>query len=201
MGAENIAGYKSLPEGTFVKITLRDALVTYSEVHQVKGDIYGHTYIQDDSGAMGIVGWGGTPLKTNEILNGHLYGYGTGTDMFSSCQYTSFDNLVTGTLPVAPKEIGSIDEMLNDDNLSSIVSLDGVTLYGGYARKDGTAVKYIYAPTVSAPAARVSTRAARAASGDTYCITGILQKEQGGIPTDATVCTRRHGHRCRICGQ
>lgn len=171
--AHDIAAYRALPENTFTKLILNNALVTYSEIHDAKGDTYGHTYIQDESGAMGIVGWGGTPLKTNDILNGSIIGYTSADGNFTKCEFTSFDNLVTGTATPEPTVAGTIDEVLDDNNLNTLVTLTGVTVNDGYATKDGVSIKIVYAPTMAAEPAMAGRKNANATALD---ITGILQK-------------------------
>ncbi|CDF22010.1 putative uncharacterized protein [Prevotella sp. CAG:617] len=69
----SMAAYRALPENTFTRLQLRDALVTYSELTSGKGgDWYQYIYLRDSTGAIGMEGYGSVPLHTGDVLNGSV---------------------------------------------------------------------------------------------------------------------------------
>lgn len=171
--AENIAAYKSLPQGTFVKLMFKDALVTYSQVRPAKGDTYEKTFIRDDSGALRFETWGCTGVSTGDVLNGPFYCEADEGGVLSFCQYSDFTNIITGKAEVSPVEVEGIAEILDDCNLGERYAVSGVYFHDGYVHKNGASVKYekiddsIYIP-YNAP----RTRAAE----ELYDIDAVLKK-------------------------
>ena len=174
----SMAAYRALPENTFTRLQLRDALVTYSELTPGKGgDWYQYIYLRDSTGAIGMEGYGSVPLHTGDVLNGSVVLDSRTDGGWWSTEYTSFDSLATGYREPEPVWVESVSELLDSCWLCQLVTLSGVTVSEGYACRDGASILLD----------KVSTMRTLFPTGNVpddpeaeYDITGIVQPVYGG---------------------
>lgn len=175
----SMAAYRALPENTFTRLQLRDALVTYSELTPGKGgDWYQYIYLRDSTGAIGMEGYGSVPLHTGDVLNGSVVLDSRTDGGWWSTEYTSFDSLATGYREPEPIVVESVSELLDSCWLCQLVTLSGVTVSEGYARRDGASILLDKVSTMRTlfPS---GTNTAENPEAE-YDITGIVQPVYGG---------------------
>ena len=174
----NMADYRALPDNTFARLQLDDAVVTYSEITAGKGgDWYQYIYLRDATGAIGTEGYGSLPLHTGDVLGGSVVLYSRSDGGWSMSEYSSFDNLATDYREPEPVWVESVSELLDSCWLCQLVTLSGVTVSEGYARRDGASILLD----------KVSTMRTLFPTGNVpddpeaeYDITGIVQPVYGG---------------------
>lgn len=175
----SMAAYRALPENTFTRLQLRDALVTYSELTSGKGgDWYQYIYLRDSTGAIGMEGYGSVPLHTGDVLNGSVVLNSRTDGGWWSTEYTSFDSLATGYRKPEPIVVESVSELLDSCWLCQLVTLSGVTVSDGYAHRDGASILLDKVSTMRTlfPS---GTNTAENPEAE-YDITGIVQPVYGG---------------------
>lgn len=175
----SMAAYWALPENTFTRLQLRDALVTYSELTSGKGgDWYQYIYLRDSTGAIGMEGYGSVPLHTGDVLNGSVVLNSRTDGGWWSTEYTSFDSLATGYREPEPIVVESVSELLDSCWLCQLVTLSGVTVSDGYAHRDGASILLDKVSTMRTlfPS---GTNTAENPEAE-YDITGIVQPVYGG---------------------
>lgn len=175
----NMADYRALPDNTFARLQLDDAVVTYSEITAGKGgDWYQYIYLRDSTGAIGTEGYGSLPLHTGDVLGGSVVLYSRRDGGWSMSEYSSFDNLATDYREPEPIVVESVSELLDSCWLCQLVTLSGVTVSDGYAHRDGASILLDKVSTMRTlfPS---GTNTAENPEAE-YDITGIVQPVYGG---------------------